>query len=56
MPDDLAEWVWILTCRQCARVVDFHDVHERTRPLVEWAACCGQVMELQSVERSPADA
>jgi hypothetical protein len=55
MPDERAEWVWVLTCRRCLRVVDFNDVHEPTRPLAEWAGCCGQVMELKSVERSPAD-
>ena len=38
MPDESAEWVWILTCRQCARVADFCDVHEPTRPLEKWAA------------------
>ena len=55
MPDDRAEWVWVLTCRRCLRVVDFSDVHEPTRRLAEWARCCGQVMELESVLRSPAD-
>ena len=55
MPEELAEWVLILKCRQCARVADFCDVHEPTRPLEKWARCCDQVMELESVLRSPAD-
>jgi hypothetical protein len=55
MAEELAEWVWVLTCRRCSRVVDFGNVHEATRPLAEWATCCGQVMKLESVLRSPAD-
>jgi hypothetical protein len=60
MPDDAlkapaagpSEWVWILTCRQCTRVVDFSDVHEPFLYLTRWARCCGRVMELESVLRS----
>jgi hypothetical protein len=54
--DELAEWVLVLKCRRCSRVVDFGDVHEPTRRLTDWATCCGEVMELESVERSPANA
>jgi hypothetical protein len=60
MPNELArqqsEWVWILKCRQCSRVIDFDDVHAPTTRLAEWASCCNEIMELESVERSPADA
>jgi hypothetical protein len=55
MRDDLAEWVWVLTCRRCSRVVDFDDACVPTRRLSEWATCCGEIMELESVLRSPAD-
>jgi hypothetical protein len=56
MTGESAEWVWTLTCRRCSRRVDFSDVHVPTRRLAEWATCCGQIMELESVLRSPADA
>jgi hypothetical protein len=56
MADGAAEWVWILRCRRCARVVDFDDVCEPTGRLREWATCCGEVMELESVLQSTADA
>jgi hypothetical protein len=55
MPDGLAEWVWILTCRRCSRVVDFEEVCVPIQRLTEWATCCGQVMQLESVLPSPAD-
>lgn len=50
------EWVWVLTCRRCARRVDFGAVAEPSRRLAEWATCCGEIMELESVLRNPADA
>ena len=56
MPDELAEWVWVLKCCRCSKAVDFSDVCMPTRRLVEWATCCGQIMELESVLRSLADA
>jgi hypothetical protein len=37
-------------------MADFDDVCQPTRRLAEWATCCGQVMELESVLRSPVDA
>jgi hypothetical protein len=37
-------------------VVDFRDVYVPTQRLREWVTCCGQVMELESVLRSSADA
>ncbi|MGO9917335.1 MAG: hypothetical protein ACLQIB_21875 [Isosphaeraceae bacterium] len=49
-------WVWILKCRRCSRVADFEAVSVPTRPLAEWAVCCGEIMELKSVERSAIDA
>jgi hypothetical protein len=60
MPDDAlkvpaagpSEWVWILKCRRCTRVVDFSDVHEPYLYLATWAKCCGQIMKLESVLRS----
>jgi hypothetical protein len=55
MPSELTAWVWILTCRRCSRAIDLDDVHVPTQRLAEWAACCGEVMELESVERSAAD-
>jgi hypothetical protein len=55
MDAELDAWIWILTCRRCARAVNFGDVHEPTRRLAEWAGCCGEVMELKSVERRPAN-
>jgi hypothetical protein len=51
-----ATWVWILKCRRCSRAINFNDVHIPTRPLAEWAKCCGELMELESVQRSAADA
>jgi hypothetical protein len=51
----VAEWVWVLKCRRCSRTADFVQVHEPTQRLREWAMCCGEVMELESVLRSPAD-
>jgi hypothetical protein len=36
-------------------MVDF-DTVATTRPLAEWATCCGQVMQLDSVQRSLTDA
>jgi len=39
MPDKPAEWVWILKCHCCSRVVDFDDVHVPTMRLAEWAWC-----------------
>ena len=56
MADGLGKWVWILTCRRCCRVVDFDAVCVPTRRLREWATCCGEVMALESVLRSTADA
>ena len=56
MPSDLAEWVWILTCRRCLRTVDFNTVCAPIQRLAEWATCCGELMELESVLRNPADA
>ena len=63
MPDELlkvaaagpAEWVWILKCRRCRKTVDFNDVSVPTRRLAEWATCCGEIMELESVLRAPAE-
>lgn len=49
-------WVRILKCCRCSRVIDFDDLHVPTQRLAEWAKCCGEVMELESVERSAADA
>lgn len=55
MPDHPAEWVWVLKCRRCSRVADFDDACVPTRRLAEWATCCGEIMELGSVQRSLAD-
>jgi hypothetical protein len=55
MPSELAEWVWILTCRRCMKLINFDNVCEPTRRLAEWATCCGEIMELESVQRSRAD-
>jgi hypothetical protein len=55
MTDERAEWVWVLTCRRCARVIDFEAVCAPIQRLAEWATCCGQVMELESVLRSSSD-
>jgi hypothetical protein len=56
MPSELAtqqtKWVCILRCRRCSRVIDFDDVCVPTSRLAEWARCCGEIMELESVERS----
>jgi hypothetical protein len=51
MPDELAEGVWVLTCRRCLRTVDFNEVHEPFLYLATWARCCGEIMELESVLR-----
>ncbi len=48
--------VWTLTCRRCWRTIDFDDVHLPTQRLAEWATCCGEVMELERVMRSKANA
>lgn len=56
MAGELTIWVWILKCRRCSRVIDFDDVHVPTQRLAEWATCCGEAMELESIERSRADA
>lgn len=56
MTDEPGEWVWILTCRRCSMSVDFGDVSDPVRRLAEWATCCGQIMELESVLRRRADA
>jgi hypothetical protein len=55
MTGELAEWVWILKCGQCSKLVDFEAVSVPTQRLREWASCCGQIMELESVLRSDAD-
>lgn len=55
VPSDSAERVWALKCLQCLRVTDFADACVPTRRLVEWGTCCGQIMELESVERSRID-
>ena len=51
-----SSWAWVLKCRRCSRVADFDDVCVPTTRLVEWARCCGEMMELESVERSADDA
>jgi hypothetical protein len=51
-----SEWVWMLTCRRCSRVAGFDAVSVPTARLAEWATCCGEIMELNSVERRAADA
>ena len=60
MPEDLArpqgEWMWILKCRRCSTVADFEAVCVPTRQLTEWVKCCGEIMELESVQRSAGNA
>ncbi len=56
MPSELAGWVWILKCRRCSRVADFEGACVPIQRLREWATCCGEIMELESVLRSPVDA
>ncbi len=56
MPSGLAEWVWVLTCRRRRKVADFGQVGVPARRLRGWATCCGQVMELKSVQRGAAGA
>jgi hypothetical protein len=38
------------------KTVDFNDVSVPTQRMAEWATCCGEIMELGSVLRSPSDA
>jgi hypothetical protein len=51
-----AEWIWILKCKQCMKYVTFDNACVPTQRLAEWAKCCGEIMELESVLRSAADA
>ena len=50
-----AAWVWILTCRRCSRTDDLVTLHDPTQRIAEWAKCCGEIMELESVPRSATD-